>query len=109
MIVDVPGEGQYSIRFAYFPSEDGRRAVGCTIDKVVMDGDEPTYHTRAEGISTCSRKDNYCRKVGRLIAFRRAVEEAFPGPNLERKRAREMFWGTFRAICKLPAKNRGVR
>jgi hypothetical protein len=47
----------------------------------------------AEGVSVCSEKDNFCKAVGRKLAFARALLNAFP--EAEGKPIRAIIWSQY--------------
>jgi hypothetical protein len=74
-VVDIPGvrpllekAGVSRVRYIHYQNREGRWETACT----VWNGSDDEW--LAVGVSTCSRKDHFCRKTGRFLVLRRAIE-----------------------------------
>lgn len=61
------GQTMYVARFSHKSSANGRRLTECQLelDKVLL----------GEGKASCSRRDQFCKKEGRILALGRAMRD----------------------------------
>jgi len=104
MKVTVNGR-DYSVWFRYLFAGDTRYRV-CTVATIAEVHDyegwqEKNVNVVAEGKTFCHPNDQYQKKIGRKIAFDRAVNKLFIGRSPNLKAARRVFWNAFLEKCKV--------
>lgn len=68
------GEKMYVARFSHKSSANGRRLTECQLelDKTMAGGVKTLL---GEGKASCSRRDQFCKKEGRILALGRAMRD----------------------------------
>ena len=69
--------------------------------RITEDSEEEVANEIANSIAICHPRDQFCKRVGRKLAFERAVQQAFPGRMPEAKALRRLFWDKFLTTCKI--------
>lgn len=76
-----------------------RRETVCYIRTGKVDDPEKILSERiVQTTSLNSKKENFSKSVGRLVAFRRAIEKLYTGGHIKEEE-KELFWNDFRHQC----------